>query len=305
MKKNNLKEIKQHGTEYFPCAFYIFESDKKGMTVKHHWHDQFELIHFKEGRFNVEVNLDKYIIEEECLCLINSGELHYIKSANPCKESAVVFDSGMLSFDMFDSVQGKLINPLMTGQLKLPRFVFKKEEYGREIIQEYEKILEIHKSEGELSERQEGIIAKKLASQVKIKASILNILAILYENNLLTRESGSRKDYRIDWIKRTISYIQDNYREKIYIKDLANQINMNEQYFCRFFKIMIGKSPIEYVNEYRIKKTRELLKDTDRTVMDISLECGFNNMGNFIKVFKKHTGMSPKKYRQELVSKKS
>jgi len=62
MKKNNLKEIKQHGTEYFPCAFYIFENDKEGLTVKHHWHDQFELIHFKEGRFNVEVNLDKYIV---------------------------------------------------------------------------------------------------------------------------------------------------------------------------------------------------------------------------------------------------
>ena len=68
---------------------------------------------------------------------------------------------------------------------------------------------------------------------------------------------------------------------------------------------MIGRSPIEYLNEYRIKKIEELLISTDRKVMDICLECGFNNMGNFINVFKKFTGMSPIKYRQEFKNKKS
>lgn len=306
MDKMDLKEIKQHGTTYFPCAFYIVEGDKKnGLLVKHHWHEQLELIYLKEGQFKVKINTENYIIDEECFCFINSEELHFIKSSYPSNESAVVFDLRMLSFDIFDSAQGQLIQPLLNGQLKMPHFISKKEKYGKEIFKEYKKIIEIYKRQGKITQNSEYKITENIASQIKIKASILNILAILYENNLLISELGNSKDYRIDYIKTIISYIQNNYKEKVYIKDLAEQINMNEQYFCRFFKSMIGKSPMEYVNEYRIKKTKELLKETDKQVIDICLECGFNNMGNFIKVFKKHTGINPIGYRKEFRDKKS
>ena len=305
MEKIDLKEIKQHGTTYFPCAFYMMESDKTGLLVKHHWHDQLELIYLKQGQFKVEIDMEQYVIDEEYFCFINSEELHFIKSNYPYNESAIVFDLRMLSFEMFDSAQGQLIHPLLMGQLKMPRFISKKEKYGEEIFNEYIKIIEIYKCEGELSHNVEGDITENIGSQIKIKASILNILGILYENNLLINELDNSKDYRVDYIKVAISYIQNNYKEKIHVKDLAEQINMNEQYFCRFFKKMIGKTPMEYVNEYRINKTKELLEETDKQVMYICLECGFNNMGNFIKVFKKHTGINPIKYRKEFKNKKS
>ncbi len=229
MEKNQLKEIKKHGTAYFPCAFYYTESDSENLIVKHHWHDQ----------------------------------------------------------------------------LKMPHFIFKKDKYGEEILKEYSEILEAYKISGQISQNPEGNITEKLSSQIKIKASLLKILAILYENNLLIKENNKNKDYRVEYIKTAISYIQNNYSEKIHIKDLSKQINMNEQYFCRFFKRMIGKTPMEYVNEYRIKKAKELLRETNRQVMDICLECGFHNMGNFIKVFKKHTGINPMKYRKNFINKKS
>lgn len=305
MGKDELKELKQHGTIHFPCAFYQVESDEESLVVKHHWHDQLELIYMKEGRFQLEINMDKYTIEEECFCFINSGELHFVNSSYPCKESAIVFDLKMLSFEMFDSVQGQLIQPLLNGQLKVPRLISRKETYGEAIYKEYFEILEAYKMGGKISQRPEGNVTENLASQIRIKASILKILAILDENNLLIKESDKNRDYRIDYIKTTISYIQNNYKRKICIKDLAEQINMNEQYFCRFFKKMIGKTPMEYVNEYRIKKAKELLRETDRQVIEVCLECGFYNMGNFIKVFKKYTGINPLKYRKEFNSKKS
>ena len=180
--------------------------------------------------------MEQYVIDEEYFCFINSEELHFIKSNYPYNESAIVFDLRMLSFEMFDSVQGQLIHPLLMGQLKMPRFISKKEKYGKEIFKEYIKIIEIYKCEGELSHNVEGDITENIGSQIKIKASILNILGILYENNLLINELDNSKDYRIDYIKAAISYIQNNYKEKIHVKDLAEQINMNEQYFCRFFK---------------------------------------------------------------------
>ena len=80
---------------------------------------------------------------------------------------------------------------------------------------------------------------------------------------------------------------------------------MNEQYFCRFFKKALGKSPISYLNEYRIKQAMLLLQTTDMPVMDICLDCGFNNLGNFLREFKKNTGLTPLQYRKCHAEKKS
>ena len=305
MDRNKFKEIKEHGTESFPCGFYLKDTKKDKLVVKHHWHSQLEMIHLKEGKYTVEINMNKTVIDDECFCFINSGELHYIESEDSCRESAVVFDLKMLSFDMIDSIQMNLIQPMLNGTLKLPSFVHINKEFSKKILCEYKKILEAFKGEGSLSEKMEGNRTEDLSSQIRIKSSILNILAILYENDLIVRSNIENENYKVNYIKTIISYIQKNYSEKIYIKDMAKQINMNEQYFCRFFKSMIGRSPIEYLNEYRIKKIEELLINTDRKVMDICLECGFNNMGNFINVFKKFTGMSPIKYRQKFADKKS
>ena len=87
-------------------------------------------------------------------------------------------------------------------------------------------------------------------------------------------------DKRVESIKTILTYIKDNYKEKICISDLAKQINLNEQYFCRFFKKAIGRSPMEYVNEYRIRQARRLLEETDLPVTEVCLECGCSHLGN-------------------------
>ena len=114
MDKSNLKELIKHGSIYFPCAAYIVENEQNGLFAKYHWHNELEIIHFKKGKFRFEVNMDKYIIEDECLCFINSEELHLVKGDYPCIESAVVFDLKMLSFNIFDLTESELINPLST-----------------------------------------------------------------------------------------------------------------------------------------------------------------------------------------------
>ncbi|WP_294372210.1 AraC family transcriptional regulator [uncultured Clostridium sp.] len=304
MDKNQLKELREHGTESFPCGFYVMKSENEKLKVKHHWHNQFEIVHFKKGKFTMEIDMNKYIIEDEGFCFINSEELHCIESRDAYSESAVVFDLNMLSFDIMDSVEMKLIQPMLNGNLKLLPVLYVDNKCFKLISSEYEKILNTFQNEGSLSQMVEGNLIEKISSQMKIKAALLNILAILYENGMIIKNNEHR-DYKVEYIKTIISYIKDNYGEKIYIKDMAKQINMNEQYFCRFFKSMIGKSPIEYLNEYRIKEIEKLLISTDRKIMDICLECGFNNMGNFINIFKKLTGMSPIKYRQKFKEKKS
>lgn len=297
MNKSNLKEEIKHGTMYFPCAAYIVENKKDGLLAKYHWHSELEIIYFNKGKFTLEIDMDKYVIEDECFCFINSEELHLVRGDYPCTESALVFNLKMLSFNMFDLTESELITPLLTKKLKIPRFIYKDDPVFNDIYKEYEKIINIYK---------ENVVEKiytnykdNVIPQIQIKIGLLSILSILYKNNLLISDSENTNNYKIEYIKKIILYIKDNYKKKIFIKDLAKEINMNEQYFCRFFKSVIGKSPMQYINEYRIKKSEELLKETNMSIMDICLECGFNNMGNFINTFKKQTGLTPMKYRKD------
>ena len=106
----------------------------------------------------------------------------------------------------------------------------------------------------------------------------------------------------MDVLKESITYMRNHYSEKIYISDLADLANMNEQYYCRFFKKAIGKTPIEYLNELRIQRSMRLLQSSQKSVLEISLECGFNNLGNYMRTFKKVTGTTPLQYRKYFLS---
>ncbi|HEY5525612.1 MAG TPA: AraC family transcriptional regulator, partial [Clostridium sp.] len=92
----------------------------------------------------------------------------------------------------------------------------------------------------------------------------------------------------------------ENYQNKIYIDDLANLAKMNSQYLARFFKSLIGKTPIEYINSYRIERACILIKNTDSSILDISMNVGFDNLSYFIKQFKKYKHVTPSAYRKQL-----
>lgn len=94
-----------------------------------------------------------------------------------------------------------------------------------------------------------------------------------------------------------IGYIHANYTRKIVIDELAAVTGYSVPYFESFFKTYTGKSPIDYIILYRLKKACEMLVKTDNTVLDIAYSCGFSNVSYFIRRFKAVYGMTPNKYR--------
>lgn len=296
-----LKEICLHGTKSFPCAFYQTRPAGKGTLVKHHWHDEVEILYFFGGDFRLEINMEQFFVRSEALFFINPGELHSIftENAKSSGEDAIVFSPGILNFDSYDTAQTQLIQPIQNGRLLFPRFLLPKDEAFAPVRDAF---LETMRSFGlpldEVSAVKNGIVTDDLTSQLFIKSSLLRILAILSGSRLFT-PTEKNYDKRVEEIKTVLTYIRENYKDKIYIQDLARQVNMNAQYFCRFFKRSIGRSPMEYINEYRLKQSLRLLKETDLPVTEVCLECGYNNLGNFLRSFKKYAGTTPLRYRRQ------
>lgn len=297
-----LKEIRTHGTRSFPCAIYRTHFEGKGTLVKHHWHDEAEILYFSGGEFRLEINMEDFPITSECLYFINPGELHSIisESSDSHWEDAVVFSPGILSFDSCDEAQIHLIQPVRKGSLLFPRCIKPVHPAFAPVRNAF---LDIMRSFGQTSREENpsadsSLVTDDLTSQLYIKSYLLFILATLSANRLLT-PTERNMDKRVESIKTVLTYIRENYREKIYVADLAGQVNLNEQYFCRLFKKAIGSSPIEYINEYRIKQTRRLLEETELSVTEICMECGYNNLGNFLREFRKYTDMTPLQYRKQ------
>lgn len=300
-KPSLLKEIRTHGTGSFPCAIYRTHFKGKGRLVKHHWHDEAEILYFSGGKFRLEVNMEAFLVESECLFFLNPGELHSIMSETSEShwEDAVVFSTDILSFDSCDEAQIHLIKPMQKGKLLFPRCIMPEHPAFVPVRNAF---LDIMRSFGQMAQENSlavdsSLVTDDLTSQLYIKSSLLYIIATLSGSRLFV-PTERNLDKRVESIKTALTYIRENYREKIYIADLAGQVNLNEQYFCRLFKKAIGSSPIEYINEYRIKQARRLLEESDLPVTEVCMECGYNNLGNFLREFRRHSGTTPLQYRK-------
>ncbi len=92
-------------------------------------------------------------------------------------------------------------------------------------------------------------------------------------------------------------YIHEHLNQDIKLADLAGLIGMSQVHFSHLFKQAIGTSPYQYLLQQRIEQAKLLLKQSDRSIMDIALECGFNSHSHLSKTFRQLTGITPKAYR--------
>lgn len=99
-------------------------------------------------------------------------------------------------------------------------------------------------------------------------------------------------------VEKLVRYLDENYQQEISREDMAKMVFLNPDYISRLFKKSTGKSISSYLTDKRVKKARELLRDTDMPVYAVSICVGYDNFAYFSKVFKKSTGMSPNEYRK-------
>jgi two-component system response regulator YesN len=101
-------------------------------------------------------------------------------------------------------------------------------------------------------------------------------------------------------VKEIIKYIQKNYQdESLSINSLSEYINLSQTYICSLFKEETGKTINQYITEYRIEKSKQLLKDIRLRVSEVSCTVGYADANYFAKLFRKITGYTPSEYRKK------
>ena len=120
----------------------------------------------------------------------------------------------------------------------------------------------------------------------------------------LTRSSSSRKQLqsgklRDFYVKEATSFIEQNFQNDISVEDIAAFCNLNRSYFGKIFRDAVGKSPQEFLIQYRMTKAAELLKLTELSVKDISNAVGYPSQLHFSRAFKNTFGISPREWRSQ------
>jgi AraC-like DNA-binding protein len=93
-------------------------------------------------------------------------------------------------------------------------------------------------------------------------------------------------------------YIEKNSHLHFTLDDLAEMSGLSRYFFCRIFKKLTGESPINYVNRCRINAVKRLLIETEKSVKEIMLTCGFDNESHFFRLFKSQVKLSPSMFRE-------
>jgi len=118
----------------------------------------------------------------------------------------------------------------------------------------------------------------------------------LYEFMSQLFESTSKMS---NYTKRAADFIKANYMHKLYVADIARELNLNARYLSRIFKKEMGVSPQEYCISYKMQKASELLQ-RKMSVSETAKLVGYDDVFTFSKIFKKHTGISPSKYKKQV-----
>lgn len=275
-------ELEQRGSADFPVAFFYIESIHPRYNMRAHWHLEIELIRILKGEFEITLNNKTYTAKKGDVIFINPETVH-LGTPVDCTYECIVFHANFL-YNENDTCR-HFIENIVNGTYRVNEF-YKSSDYG--FVKYANELFET------FSNKTPGYKFRVIACFYKLFGEIADNR--LYDVTEATKEILFDKN--ILKIKKILQFIRENFDKQISLEDMAKKAEMSVKYFGTYFKNMTGKTPFDYLNEYRIEKAARKLLNTDMSVTDIAYSCGFNDLSYFIKTFKKINSVSPGKYRK-------
>ena len=282
-----LKEERHHGDISLPVSSYRMEPpySARYQELECHWHDEMELFKVEQGSVRVRCGSDYFEAHAGEMVFFNSGELHAAQSLDgqALNFAAVVFSPEMLCGDSSDIARRKYVSPVLEGKLYPQRVTRPGAEQDGQALAAFDRVMDL-------------LAKRPPAYELRVRAQLLEIFAILTEQG---QSVPQREKAPAQGIKTSIDYIRAHYRQQITIGQLAGMSHMSDGHFCRLFKKYTFKTPVQYINRVRLSAAMDLLLESDRKVLDIAFDTGFNSLSYFIGVFKQSMGCTPTEFRRQ------
>ena len=278
MKYIDYKEHRTQGTFNFPIAFYHENPHSPRYYMPYHWHTHYEIIRILTGTFQLTINDNAAVYQAGDVIFVTDGFLHG-GTPHDCTYECVVFDLQILLKD--NHVCTKTIHDIMHHRILIDTLISAHSPAVRATVRDLCQAL---------ASRQTGY-------EFMTQGYLYQLLGVILSEHLYEEAAeGAVAAERLDALKRVLTYISENYSGSITLDLLARLAGMNPKYFCRYFRSMTERTPIDYLNYYRIECACELLSTQNISVKEAAISCGFNDESYFIKTFHKYKGITPRQY---------
>jgi YesN/AraC family two-component response regulator len=247
-----------------------------------HWHKEWELIYVTGGSVDYIINGEHITAKAGDVILMGGGTLHSA-SAEACSYQCLNFGLHELVLNVL-SVREAF--RLFYRNVYIPQTLYTSSD--SEICSIVREIFSAFSSE-----------CSESFCRMSTLGNVTRLFAHILENKYYTENSDSPSGTfdKINMLKQVLEYIETHFSEEIKLSTLAEIVGMNENYFCRFFHSHTRQTPINYLSLYRVEQAANMLLASNISVTDIAFRCGFNDVGYFIKCFKKIKGCTPKQFR--------
>ncbi len=288
INNKNKKEVTQHGSFEFPITIYKTKISENILGyIDWHWHEELQFCIVTKGNINFNVDGDSIILSEGEGIFINARQLHQAKSykGSDCSYICLAFHSDFISSFTGSIINRKYIQPYIDNS-RINYCILKNDIEWKSVI--LNNILKIY----------EEYNKKEMGFELQIFILLIEVWNILIKSYFVSFLNDNARN-NSSHIKNIISYICDHYMEKIELNDLAKEVNLSKSTCCREFKKYMNCTIFEYIINYRLLVSSDLLITTNDSISDIAYQCGFGSTSYFIERFKMKTGISPSVYRKQ------
>lgn len=259
-------------SEGFPFKLFVFEGREGNYKRARHWHRSIEIFLVLEGNMDFYINETHYKMEAGQFILINSNEVHSIDCPNPnftivMQIPRMFFSDYCMEDDIMFKSQGCEEDADIIRLLSAMYRDYEQQPYGYRM--------------------------SMLSNFYRLIFLLLN----RYQVNEID-EKRKRQNRNIERLSKITDYIRENYREDITLTGVAGHFGFTPAYLSRIFQKYAGINYKSYLTDVRIEASYRLLRNTDKTVMQIAAECGFPDSRSMSGAFKKRYGMNPSKFRK-------
>ena len=246
--------------QHFGISEYFCKESGTDFSFPAHIHHSFEFITVLEGEMTVTVGEKSYELHESEGVIVFPEQIHSLSSTKS-RHTLIIFSADIVS--AYYSKHSAEVPK--NGKIRVPDYLL-----------------------NQIS------LIEVATSTVKKKAVLYSVCALIDEDT----EYEKRKSSENGLLRAIFDFVESNFEKSCTLEDLSNGIGYNASYLSRYFSESTGMSFLSLVNRRRISKACELLKNSDKTVIECAYDCGYTSLRSFNRNFKMYIGSTPKDYRK-------
>lgn len=260
---------------------------------RYHSHDKYEIYYFHGGKCKYLIGDHIYHLQEDDLIIMNGLTLHraYPEPGIAYERSVIEFSSEWLRPILTNLNVPELLDPF--NQLSNTLFHIRDKEKSAEVKELMKKMAKTVQSSNQQNKMENRLKNGELTTMlVQLLFKIFDLSKQLLQNNVPVE---SDKNIHV---KKMIEWIDIHFCNPITLDDIAHHLNISKYYMSRIFKDVTGYTIMQYIMSCRINRAKYLLEiHPDKSILEVSLESGFEDSSHFSRFFRKQMKLTPTEYR--------